>query len=115
LFIDTENVSVSNSSCQFDTRNEKPIASFPYLTQKKSIFSLFFGQPTKNTAPPVAAFKGKAFTPIDEPYFFKNAYKDKSFRPLIELDAAISGLDFYLSTSLMPAACRTMFRISAKA
>lgn len=38
--------------------------------------------------PLVKAFKGEGFTHVDEPYFFKNAYFDYNFKPLlyIELD-----------------------------
>jgi len=38
--------------------------------------------------PLVAAFNGKALVHIDEPYLFKNAYKDKNFRPLLEMDTS---------------------------
>jgi len=38
--------------------------------------------------PLVAAFDGKAFVHVDEPYLFKNAYKDKNFRPLLEMDTS---------------------------
>ena len=31
------------------------------------------------------AFKGKSFTCTDEPYLFKNTYKDKNFRPLLKI------------------------------
>lgn len=33
--------------------------------------------------PLVQAFKGKGLTHVDEPYFFKNAYFDYNFRPLL--------------------------------
>lgn len=36
--------------------------------------------------PLLKAFKGKPFTHLDEPYLFNKAYKDKNFRPLLELD-----------------------------
>ncbi len=36
--------------------------------------------------PLVRAFKGKGFTHIDEPYFFKNAYADYNFRPLLYME-----------------------------
>ncbi|MBM1106646.1 ThuA domain-containing protein [Aurantibacter crassamenti] len=36
--------------------------------------------------PMVKAFKGKGFTHIDEPYFFKNAYFDYNFRPLLYME-----------------------------
>jgi type 1 glutamine amidotransferase len=38
--------------------------------------------------PLVAAFEGKPFVHVDEPYLFKNAYKDKNFRPLLEMDTS---------------------------
>ena len=41
--------------------------------------------------PLVAAFDGKGFIHQDEPYLFKNAYKEKNFRPLLEMD--VSKLD----------------------
>ncbi|VGO14934.1 hypothetical protein PDESU_03504 [Pontiella desulfatans] len=41
--------------------------------------------------PLVAAFDGKGFIHQDEPYLFKNAYKDKNFRPLLEME--VSRLD----------------------
>ncbi|HZJ19243.1 MAG TPA: ThuA domain-containing protein, partial [Pricia sp.] len=36
--------------------------------------------------PLVKAFKGDGFTHIDEPYFFKNAYADLNFRPLLYIE-----------------------------
>lgn len=36
--------------------------------------------------PLVKAFKGDGFTHIDEPYFFKNAYFDYNFRPLLYIE-----------------------------
>lgn len=41
--------------------------------------------------PLVAAFGGKGFIHQDEPYLFKNAYAEKNFRPLLEMD--VSKLD----------------------
>ncbi len=38
--------------------------------------------------PLVAAFEGKGFVHLDEPYLFKNAYKEKNFRPLLEMDVS---------------------------
>ncbi|MEM9143636.1 MAG: ThuA domain-containing protein [Bacteroidota bacterium] len=37
--------------------------------------------------PLVQAFKGKGLTHVDEPYFFKNAYFDYNFRPLLFIEA----------------------------
>lgn len=40
------------------------------------------------------AFGNKGFTHTDEPYFFKNAYADKNFRPLLYMDAGrLTGLE----------------------
>ena len=36
--------------------------------------------------PLLKAFKGEPFVHWDEPYFFKNAYSNKLFRPLLEMD-----------------------------
>lgn len=36
--------------------------------------------------PLLKAFNGKPFTHIDEPYLFINAYTEKNFRPLLEMD-----------------------------
>ena len=36
--------------------------------------------------PLLAAFNGKGFIHSDEPYLFKNAYIQKNFRPLLEMD-----------------------------
>jgi len=38
--------------------------------------------------PLVAAFEGEPLVHTDEPYFFNNAYKDKNFRPLLEMDTS---------------------------
>ena len=38
--------------------------------------------------PLVQAFNGKGLTHIDEPYFFKNAYFDYNFRPLLYMDVS---------------------------
>ena len=48
-------------------------------------------EPVDPKHPLVAAFEGKGFVHTDEPYLFKNAYKDLNFRPLLELD--MSSLD----------------------
>ncbi|WP_236974242.1 ThuA domain-containing protein [Membranihabitans maritimus] len=36
--------------------------------------------------PMVQAFDGKGFTHVDEPYMFKNAYRDFNFRPLLYIE-----------------------------
>jgi len=38
--------------------------------------------------PLVAAFGGKGFTHVDEPYMFKGAYAKKNFHPLLRIDVA---------------------------
>lgn len=38
--------------------------------------------------PILSPFKGKGFTHIDEPYFFKGAYDKKDFRPLLSMKAS---------------------------
>ena len=38
--------------------------------------------------PIVKPFAGKPLVHVDEPYLFKNAYKEKNFRPLLEMDTA---------------------------
>ena len=36
--------------------------------------------------PLTKAFEGRSFTHYDEPYFFKNAYAEKSFRPMLYME-----------------------------
>lgn len=38
--------------------------------------------------PLVAAFEGKPFVHVDEPYLFKNAYAKKNFRPLLYMETS---------------------------
>ncbi|MBT3193409.1 MAG: ThuA domain-containing protein [Verrucomicrobia bacterium] len=38
--------------------------------------------------PIVKPFEGQPLVHVDEPYLFKNAYKDKNFLPLLEMDTA---------------------------
>lgn len=38
--------------------------------------------------PLTQAFEGKSFTHVDEPYFFKNAYAEKNFRPMLYMEIA---------------------------
>jgi len=41
----------------------------------------------------VKHFEGKSFSHVDEPYFFKNAYSKKDFRPMLYMETAkISGM-----------------------
>ncbi|MCP4376969.1 MAG: ThuA domain-containing protein [bacterium] len=39
--------------------------------------------------PLLKAFGGKKFVHVDEPYLFKNAYKKKNFRPLLQMDTSL--------------------------
>lgn len=44
--------------------------------------------------PLLRVFEGKTMTITDEPYFFKNAYSDKAFRPLLYMETSdLVGLD----------------------
>jgi type 1 glutamine amidotransferase len=44
--------------------------------------------------PLLRAFKGEGFVHTDEPYFYKNSYADKNFRPLLYMQASeLQGLD----------------------
>jgi len=44
--------------------------------------------------PLLKAFKGEGFIHTDEPYFYKNTYADKNFRPLLYMQASeLEGLD----------------------
>ena len=44
--------------------------------------------------PLVRGFKGTGFVHTDEPYFYKNAYVDKNFRPLLYMKASeLQGLN----------------------
>jgi type 1 glutamine amidotransferase len=38
--------------------------------------------------PVTAAFEGESFTHVDEPYFFKNAYSKKNFRPMLYMEVS---------------------------
>lgn len=40
----------------------------------------------ENDHPLTKAFEGKSFTHYDEPYFFKNAYANKNFRPMLFME-----------------------------
>jgi len=39
--------------------------------------------------PLLKAFAGEQFVHVDEPYLFKNAYKKKNFRPLLQMDTSL--------------------------
>lgn len=50
-------------------------------------------KPADENHPMTQAFDGKSFTHFDEPYFFKNAYDKKHFKPLLYMEnAKIEGI-----------------------
>lgn len=50
--------------------------------------------PAEPDHPLLEAFEGKTMTLTDEPYFFKNAYSKKAFRPLLYMETSdLEGLD----------------------
>ncbi len=52
--------------------------------------------------PLVHAFKGEGLTHIDEPYFFKNAYFDYNFRPLLYLEVdKLEGVKKAISSNIV--------------
>jgi uncharacterized protein len=55
-------------------------------------------KPVEPDHPLLKAFNGKPFVHLDEPYLFHKAYKEKNFRPLLEID----------QTSLEPAAQKAL-------
>lgn len=67
---------VQNNSAEFSKMTG---GSFDYHPKQQKIH---IKEVDKNH-PLVKAFNGKGITHIDEPYFFKNAYLDYNFRPLL--------------------------------
>lgn len=45
-------------------------------------------EPVEPDHPLLKGFRGQSFTHQDEPYIFKGAYTDKSFRPLLQMDVS---------------------------
>ena len=74
-------ITVQNNSAEFSKMTG---GSFDYHPKQQEMHV----KEVDANHPLVQAFKGDGFTHIDEPYFFKNAYFDYNFRPLlyIELD-----------------------------
>lgn len=70
---------VQNNSLQFSKMTG---GSFDYHPKQQEIHV----KEVDVDHPLVRAFKGKGLTHIDEPYFFKNAYFDYNFRPLLYFD-----------------------------
>jgi type 1 glutamine amidotransferase len=72
--------------------NSKPFsemlgASFDYHPKQQTVTGLIVDE----THPITSAFKGKPLVHFDEPYYFKWAYLDFNFRPLLEMQLAPDG------------------------
>ncbi len=74
-------ITVQNNSKSF---SELTGGSFDYHP-KQQVMHL---QEVDKKHPLVKAFNGKGLTHFDEPYFFKNAYFDYNFRPLLYMEVA---------------------------
>ncbi len=72
-------ITVQNNSIPFSKMTG---GSFDYHPKQQEIHV----QEVDKNHPLVKAFKGKGLTHIDEPYFFKNAYFDYNFRPLLYME-----------------------------
>lgn len=74
-------ITVQNNSEEF---SQMTGGSFDYHPKQQEIHV----QEVDKTHPLVKAFKGNGITHFDEPYFFKNAYFDYNFRPLLFMEVA---------------------------
>lgn len=72
-------ITVQNNSIPFSKMTR---GSFDYHPKQQEIHV----KEVDVNHPMVKAFKGKGFTHVDEPYFFKNAYFDYNFRPLLYME-----------------------------
>jgi type 1 glutamine amidotransferase len=72
-------ITVQNNSMEF---SEITGGSFDYHPKQQR---MHVKEVDKNH-PLVKAFKGNGLTHVDEPYFFKNAYFDYNFRPLLYIE-----------------------------
>lgn len=72
-------LTVQNNSVEF---GEMTGGSFDYHPKQQEMHI----QEVDKKHPLVQAFKGKGLTHFDEPYFFKNAYFDYNFRPLLYME-----------------------------
>lgn len=72
-------ITVQNNSVEFSGMTG---GSFDYHPKQQEIHV----KEVDANHPLVKAFKGKGLTHIDEPYFFKNAYFDYNFRPLLYME-----------------------------
>lgn len=70
---------VQNNSVEFSNMTG---GSFDYHPKQQEIHV----KEVDKNHPMVKAFKGKGLTHIDEPYFFKNAYFNFNFRPLLYME-----------------------------
>ena len=70
---------MQNNSAEF---SEMLGGSFDYHPPQQEIELKIVDQ----NHPMTMAFEGNSFTHIDEPYFFKNAYSNKDFRPLLFME-----------------------------
>ena len=73
-------ITVQNNSPEFSKMTG---GSFDYHPKQQSIHL----KEVDVHHPLVHAFKGQGLTLVDEPYFFKNAYFDYNFRPLLYMEA----------------------------
>ncbi len=74
-------ITVQNNSQEFSKMTG---GSFDYHPKQQEIHV----QEVDKTHPLVKAFNGNGLTHFDEPYFFKNAYFDYNFRPLLFMEVA---------------------------
>ncbi len=72
-------ITVQNNS---ETFSKLTGGSFDYHPKQQKMHV----QEVDQKHPLVQAFKGDGFTHIDEPYFFKNAYDNLNFRPLLYIE-----------------------------
>lgn len=70
---------VQNNSAPFSAMTG---GSFDYHPKQQRMHV----QEVDSTHPMVRAFKGNGFSHVDEPYFFKNAYFNYNFRPLLFIE-----------------------------
>ncbi|HUH46926.1 MAG TPA: ThuA domain-containing protein, partial [Arenibacter sp.] len=72
-------ITVQNNSLEFSKMTG---GSFDYHPKQQQMHL----KEVDSSHPLVQAFKGKGLTHVDEPYFFKNAYFDYNFRPLLYIE-----------------------------
>ncbi|MGB5554486.1 MAG: ThuA domain-containing protein [Flavobacteriaceae bacterium] len=72
-------ITVQNNSMAFSKMTG---GSFDYHPKQQEIHV----EEVDKNHPLVKAFQGKGLTHVDEPYFFKNAYFDYDFRPLLYME-----------------------------